>query len=1047
MNLIKYTIFSAFLLATSFFTNIGVYASACTEVEKSFKAQNPAKDNLTAAILELWVNKGKVSHPVDFQARLGFLALDGQTFQLRQQMNALTKVQKNSIDTEVWKYLDARARMRPLDDFPPLPEKFLFPQAIERVRQNDLRRASVLLSSLLNNKRAMQGISGTYLSILQSIYALTLETEEYNLVRKKILQGKIGKIMADCFHLQPDLPVTVKTVKPLLKEMSSTMEAARATSGIFESGSAENKIRVDFYYSENLASHSIYSGDSWILGSDQEGVFWPLNEREIMRTPAGVLALDTIPVHLNVSFNFGTSGEGNRFNFRFDISEKRNEKPEIHTLLSQINAIPLTISKTQNKITIYPYFSSTPFPDSSLEIEQSQNSPASIVIRTNQSKSSISFRELRFNMQAKPSVEKLIKGKKVLKTETGFTRPVYETASLRRFLVNSDTASENSSGQIFQELQADLRSARFPNPAFYQKLAEKYHSRLNNEALDFHFDVARLYSLAYNHNKAVQVLEEAFALSESRDEKGEIKRGFSMVSDPDREYINALVMTGDYRNALDFIDFKLRKAQKVYDVNETYLMGIQKADILTRASRPQEALETLTSIRLRFSHPGNLSLTLSAMEVQLASYLMKNKEAAAAFTYWENKRRILSKGDDNFLAMQKESLQRASAAESNPVRLKHPPVLPGQGKNFCAPIALEFALRVLGDQKVTQKEIADSMGTNDAGTNFSNILSYLKERNVQTSAAVLNIEQAADLLKRGLPILTLLWPPDSSIGHISVLLGVDVQKKVYYFYEPGLAFSMLAIHESELKKSQMIAGSVFLIVGNNNREVKAHKSAEEVLKYLDIYTSGADAQALLTSLDEIAAHDKKEGLTEFLLFHRLNALLRLSTQSKLTQLQMNYIKSILSQWELSIPTGLSYLTYRSFGDLALHAGKVELADKVFTTGLQDNPTDFLSLIRSADLSLRKGDSDTAFTLAGRALRDSASLGLYPGLFEQIIVRSAQVKLEKKDVRGAVEALMTITDFSTLTPQSRQLIKIMQENKMQNSIRFLQDIAGFKIDKA
>lgn len=1048
-------IFSIYFLYAHSMLHSFSRAASCEQAEQALGAVSHGNSSL-ANTIALWIKDGKDWQKAPLESRLVYLAMAEKPFQLRKELAKLTVQEKKRLGIATLRLLDDKSRFRQLSDKRSLGAPYNLLMARERISILKNKEAAAYLDRIINNI-SFNSIPVEYRNLLLALRVSIAEKKERNHLLQKI-KGAQAKNLRGCFLLDKSIPETVSSIKKKIKTGHYKMMQQHRYSGLFKIEKENQDILMAQFFISPKENHFEIKDLVKKTGlletlflSDGSGIYWPLKSKKntFMKTPHGVRGLSTFDVEANLFFNFFSKNIGGGLNFRFFIAKHQSVFPNPGDVLAQLLEVPFLGTIEKNNIYFYPLFEATPFSKTSFHVKLGTGGlPSSIIIDNSKDKKLI-FDNFLYAEKAKPILPKILKGKKILETELAFTENIFNESIINN-VVSRETEKnlpEQKELNITEKMYSELNARSFVDSGFLLSLADKYSKYISDFSPEFAFKVARLYANGYRNEKAIAIMENAFAKKEAGDLKTSDDFQIQLGSGARNEYVNSLIMVGDYRTSIDYNDYRIRQAKKTKNFSKLFnLIGLH-ADILFRAGRPKAASNLLAStLSMHSSEKIPEKLVLLEIYIQLLSYQKRFSEAQKALAQWKSE---VQNAEAEYKKNSRQRyfvLEQVSNPEKSAMRISHPPTIPGQGENFCAPIALEFSLKLLGRKNVDQKQIALDLETDNKGTNFSQIFKYLDLKKVPYSVATLSAQEIGNLISKNKPVLSLLTPPSAPNSHISVIIGVDVSKKVYYFYEPGLPFTILAIDEKELRQSQVVTGPMYLVLGKRGKENSKELAARMAFTFLDKYTSGNDGQAQLNILQKVMEADREKEFQEFLAFHHLRTLLNLSRLKQLTRGQYDYISKLYSEMEHSEYKKMSFLIYRTMADLALHSGRVPLALKFYNLSLKENPHDFYSLLNAGDIELKTGDFDKGVELIDKMLLNRPALNLHKGLHQGIIMNVANAYLKKGMNKRAVETLMNIVSFSNRTEKTSKLLQLIRENEYNNSLLFLKEVTGYSVEE-
>ncbi len=586
---------------------------------------------------------------------------------------------------------------------------------------------------------------------------------------------------------------------------------------------------------------------------------------------------------------------------------------------------------------------------------------------------------------------------------------------------NKDSTEQNISpllARIQKEMQHDFFYIKKYNMEQLRSLSRKYESyaKHNLEVPDFYGVAALFANHGYEFSRAQKLYETYFHLLKEQDHDQQMRLRLSSLDDSVSHYWNTLVQNGHYAKAQKMLTQSLSQNNdniKIIDnqnqndkqnsqnsqnslehfLESTYLDNtLHLLDILTRqkkwAKTMRLAQKATNNVLRALSakkalHPqdnSGLEINQDLLDIDHAFkihqiflsqlYILAYKHNYQAINQTQKQYQIftkfISKRQKQRLAHIRRPISNFFSIqwqrETQPVRLKFGNMLPGQGKNFCVPVSLQFVLQSFGDNKTSQIEIARAMDTNEKGTNIVRSFDYMAKRSFRAVAIPGNEQTAASFLQAGIPLLILLSPPGQEIGHLATIIGLDKKNRIYYLYEPSRKMAIDILHQKQIRPMQNVAGNIFIAFVPPNlstaqqrvlqqwekQYASQNQLAMEILQFIDMYSKGNQSYTNLNKqmrlLQSIQEKDKDKRFAAFFTYHSMRILLQKWQQKLIQEQNINetiaYTKRMLHYYKDNPPKFSRSL--RILGQLALFLEDTSLAKSFLFKAIEKDPRDIAS---------------------------------------------------------------------------------------------------------
>ncbi len=677
-----------------------------------------------------------------------------------------------------------------------------------------------------------------------------------------------------------------------------------------------------------------------------------------------VMTMDgAVAAGLQLEFLFGRDSQGGRFDLNLKGQTGNGSLRVDWQALSEVFLyLPAVVRQNKASFTVSLPAAGGLLPEVFFSITFEKNFPREISLEKRNG-TKLGFRELAFNERVRePNFS-------VRPTVVGLPIPANLLDSmLLSSLFPADKASNASQLELYHDL-----SLLAQNKVDALQLARKYSARSAQEA-EVRLFAGWFYAAAYDFTAARQQYEQYFAAQEKDDKKKNVSFRLMFPEEPQKAYLSNLIHEGLYAEAARYAAYLKESAYLWGKPVEGLAAELALADIYLRAANYAAAQVSLAAVIKQAAElsDGELQRQAQLRQLVVGGYLGKLPGKIETALY---------------PAAAAELLQALSLPGGVPVRLKEGTVLPGEGRNFCAPASLQYVIRVLSGKVVSQKEIAAEMKTTAEGTELRSILAYLRWHGFSVRVFPADSQEVAAHLTREEPVIALLWPPDSSIGHVAPVIGVDIPRDVYYFYEPARPFGMEALTGQELARQQAQTGSIMLAVSRGAIK-DSDKATLSVVDFFDRFLQAPPGERLVL-LEKIAADDEAKRYRGVVAAQRALAYAQLSDSRSLNAAQKQAAMALLSQAQPE-----SSLEYKAFAELALRAGQIDTAELWLKAALEARPADVFTRLRLAEIALNRGQWEQA----AQALKDVlrfAPVGLQPMVLQQLAV-VAQQRGDKKE---------------------------------------------------
>ncbi len=564
---------------------------------------------------------------------------------------------------------------------------------------------------------------------------------------------------------------------------------------------------------------------------------------------------------------------------------------------------------------------------------------------------------------------------------------------------------------------------------FYQNLAQAHP-----EDKRLWFIATKLYYYSYDFLRAEESAYQ-YLLAMEKTSGGTLD--FYMGENPEEEitkyYVQSLVQNHKIKPALDFLRDKNTFSTGNSITPEKFSLAILEAQVHIHSGN-YAAGEKIYDEIIREAEKGSGEQRTrdSALynKILLIMYLGKMDEAAKVYS------QKISGGKSPHLQNLFSFLK--NPAEENPVRYKNVHPRMGKGKNFCAPMAIQFALDSLEVKNIPdQKLIARELKTTENGTSFHEIVEYFQRREMVVSPHEASLDDIARHIAMGLPVLALVYNTESRMGHITPVIGVDLKRRLVYFSEPDAPSSIDFMKEEDFIRSQMYTGNISLFIyrKNDKPEIASrnHRVGNAIAGYLDyVSRENSNTEGITQYLTELEKLNN-ESIKKFIHYQKLRLVYaKIMNKKKITKDELDFISKLkpqITDWnnadEIQILQGKFFLLQ----------GNPYLALESWKNALQLNPRSWEAMVLLTDIYLNAGNVESAQAMV------SATLDLNPpeGILQEFHIRQIKIFLAKKQYVAAIPWALEIADFSYPNPFSKMTIDLLKNENMENTLKFLMDI--------
>jgi tetratricopeptide (TPR) repeat protein len=631
----------------------------------------------------------------------------------------------------------------------------------------------------------------------------------------------------------------------------------------------------------------------------------------------------------------------------------------------------------------------------------------------------------------------------------------------------SDMAALAQGKKINNMLKEDFLKKKEQTLAENLILAKKYEAMAES---NFNYPElwaisGNLYLEGYEFNSAARSFEKYFNIQREVDleDKG-LSVQLPAILHAEKLYINALIQNREYEKAELYLDKKLQEESLMSEesFSDKISFGITLSDIASRKGNWEKALKRFTElekfITLHMNNyplsQGTLAVILRArtLQIQVLAYLKKYEEARHKLDQLMelyNKKPLATRFSVKLFLENISFPKNWPLPKEESVRLAHIPSLTGQGKNYCVPIAVQFILRYFGDNAANQRQIAEEMGTTEQGTNFIQMIAYLKKKGFQVKAFIGTRERVGLFLKNSIPMLTLFYPKNADIGHIASLIGMDAQSGVYYFYEPAETSAVKAMSAEELSRLQIAVGNIFLAFVPQGRdfprEVNGSDSRQDeiallILNYIDQMTLQRWEKEPREILDTIAKLDTDNKFQKFISFQKALLLLNKFYGNEIGEAELASTKKLLTDVDsFRVENGDSFHEYmRILGQLAYFVKDFARSRQAFMNAIALNPLDIQSIYMLAELLAREGQFQAAGVFYRKALAKLPYFhSVIPNLRNEILLKLAGIYKKEGKTGEMIQYLIYAANLTDLKNKlTLYTLEAMREHKSSNTLDFI-----------
>ncbi len=676
------------------------------------------------------------------------------------------------------------------------------------------------------------------------------------------------------------------------------------------------------------------------------------------------------------------------------------------------------------------------------EIALEGNNPSKIMIYHGKNNFVIHFTDLHYRKTNTIQKEKYIKGKTRVIPHAIPKKYLNHILVQMTSIPNKETAQNSGEDERVREaikkyyleekkiLSLDTSSI-VARAEFYQNLAQTHP-----EDKRLWYITTKLHYYSYDF---VRAEESAYQYLLAMEKASGGTLDFYMGGNPEEEiiryYVQSLVQNQKIKSALDFLrdkkhsssgkgitmekaDLAILEAQ-VHLHSGNYTAGEKIYDDVIREAEKQTTGK-LNGIRDVALHN----------KILLLMYLGKMNEAAEVYS------QKISGGKSPHLQNLFSFLK--NPVEENPVRYKNVHPRMGKGKNFCAPMAIQFALTSLNVKDIPdQKKIARELKTMENGTGFHEIMEYFHRKEILVSPLEASLDDIAGHIARGFPVLALVYNTESQMGHITPIIGVDLKHRLVYFSEPDAPSSIEFMKEEDFIRSQMYTGNISLFIYRKTDKPdiasRNHRVGNAIAGYLDyVSRENSNPEGITQYLTELEKLNS-ESIKKFIHYQKLRLVYaKIMNKKSITKAELDFIsklKPLMTDWnnaeEIQILQGKFFLLQ----------GNPHLALDSWKNALQLNPHSWEAMALITDIYLNAGNVESAQAMV------SAALDLYPPerILQEFHIRQVKIFLGRKEYAAAIPWALEIADFSYPNQFSKITIDLLKNENMENTLKFLMDI--------
>lgn len=795
-----------------------------------------------------------------------------------------------------------------------------------------------------------------------------------------------------------------------------------------------DKSSMDIYFekeNENLAAR-FHLNQNWIMLYEDHSFYWKAKER-IYRTPKIFKKLESYPSAYFLEFNFSNN------QFQYHSSIIHNQDKFIFRLPEWIinpekRPVSVYYNKKRNSYIIFPVGIRIILTSFFSELQFKNNKMQQFHLSQGSSGFHLKLHDIFY--EKKDHVKKDFYVKEY--TEVSHAIPV---SYLNRILVSIINKEQSKSYKNKKTSKIDTLVNNFylqknkiyklPN----EKIAKKgdyFYSLAKQEENDprLWYIAAGLYFESFRFAKSEYCAYKYITLDKKNQFAG---LNFSTSEDPEQTilhiYIYSLVQNNKVSQALSYMKLlELSEKDKKNAKAESLQYYMLVAQLHIQNGNYNKALQAYDKL---IALSKNHSDYLNNAHFHKMIILMYLKQFDHAKKYYKDI--SLKTIKEDFASTFNESHDKKGKMAS--VRFKNMKPVMGKGKNFCAPIAIQFAMQALAEKTPSQKEIAKELKTSEHGTGFSEIIAYFKKRNINVTPYVANLEDIAAHLQKGWPVLTLMYQPEMNIGHITPVIGVDLDTRMVYFSEPDQTTSITVMPEKKFMDYQIHTGNISLFItpidnssGLNEKTNPGHFVAE----YMDYLSANASIKIiddLLTKIESIN-HPRTRSFTYYqrttLIYRKI--LKKIPYTSK-DQLFLKTIRPTLtnynSYYETQIIQGKLYHLYNQTYNAKLS----------WENALKLNPKSWEASLLLSDLYLKYQNYEKSREIINKAIKDNPPDIFYRMYLYNLVVIYANLN----DYEKAIPIGLEIVDFNKRNKFTENFIKLLKKSGKENTLNFLRDI--------
>lgn len=860
--------------------------------------------------------------------------------------------------------------------------------------------------------------------------------------------------------------------------------------------------RLRFFGRENIAIRYNVSpsrnekvlliNDKPLLVMINDDLYWSLNKvvyhiQEVLNDN-----LDSKPPRLNLSLLFTEEGGQNSIQLRFRLTSNGGFYLNWDNLWHILTRLSYTVFNQKNTYTLYHYKPANPFQSKRMVISAPDGLPDSFNIHSLDDNKPFILDNLVFaSNQGTLNPKKYLKGATIKKLNS----PI-DLQSLNYWLLSQITSarkadSPNASKSDIQQkinrhLQQDFAQVHGQSPKRLQRLARKYI-----DLAEKHPQIGRLQAIAaylhyrtYSFAEAQKLYKRYFQLKkENQFEDKDFHVSLSFVRQAEHYYLKTLIHSKKLDQAYKYIIQRINKLNKPKEMTPEILRKniqyrLKGIDISARSQKWDQAITNLRKLSDYISQkaqgkllsPASLNLIKKAylLQLQVIGFRGNNQSIQEINKQygqiWQKAQKLFPDTTKRLQwQIQKSIPDNWPNSREDKIRISSLPILPGQGKNYCVPIALQFLLRLNGDSETTQKQIAKALDTGERGTNIRTMFSYMRKRGYQPRAFPANINAAARYLKQGVPLLALISVPTSEIGHMVAVIGVDKKSQLYYLYEPSSTLGFTTMTYKQLRRRQRTTGNIFITFvpqnkvdtlalsynGNDNNE-----QALRVLKYIDQISKGGKINKLHQMIDRIRRRDSDKQFADFATYHKARLhYIHLKMARKNAKLQKKIRKKIdgILRHYRNQKEEKHYMLMRLLAHLSIMNLEQDWAKAFLFRAIEDNPYDAKNLHLLGNIFRSEKQYRAAKNLYLKAYRTADSYYIRPQSYEKKLLYSlAMSSLKQKSYKKMLIYLIKAANFTR--PNNRiaryTLQQMVQRGHVNtahfivNNIRLIQQGANF-----